>query len=177
MPLRTFQKYIWIFLLNFLCVLKLSASLSCRSRTYTAQHPFNETSALAVNLTSCEELWQFFPFSIPTQKSCWFGFSFLLQNSGPSTFKLLSKIHTDTISHPEVYLDLGNEFCLACPQILAIHIRLTGYLLCGKYSIILPTQVIHLAKEVEGKGKKPKWFKQSAFTATAPQQLIPTTKK
>lgn len=115
------------------------------------------------------EIWpselRVFHFSIPTQKSCWFRFSFLKQNSSPSTFKLLSKIHTDTISHPEFYLDLGNEFCLACAQILAIHTRLTEHLLCGKYVLFLPQNLFILQEMLEG-NRKQKWFNRNLLTAT-----------
>lgn len=129
---------------------------------------------LAVNHTSCAELQGIFSFSIPTQESL---FIFFTAKLSPSTSKLLSKIHHDTTSHPEVYLDLGNEFCLDCPQIQAIHIRLTGYLLCGKHRIVFTTQVIPLAKQAEGNRNKQKLFKRNVFRATDPPQLIPTIKK
>lgn len=94
----------------------------------------------------CRMTWNFSLFNMPPGKPV----DFCSAKLSSSTFKFLSKIQSDTISHPEVYLDLGNEFCLDCSQIQAIHIRLTGYLLCGKHRIVLTTQVISPAKKVEG---------------------------
>jgi len=74
-------------------------------------------------------------------------------------------------------LDLGNEFCLDSPQIQAILIRLTGYLLCGKHRPLFITQVIPLAKKAEGNRNKEKLFKTNVFVATVPPQRIPTIKK
>lgn len=111
-------------------------NLYCKSRPRIAQKPFTETScfaALAANHTFVQNSEEFFPFQYPSRQVSWI----FAAKLNPVTFKLLSKIQCDTTSHPEVYLDLGNEFCLDCPQIQAIHIKLTGYLLCGKHRIIL----------------------------------------
>lgn len=137
----------------------------------------NETSCsagLAVNHTSCAELQGIFPFSIPTQES---QLIFLLQNSASQLLNFSQRYTVIPQVIQKVYLDLGNEFGLDCPQIRAIHIRLRGYLLCGKHRIIFTTQVVPLAKQAEGNRNEQKLVRRNVFVAAVPPQLISTVKK
>lgn len=96
---------------------------------------------------------------------------FYFKNSAPSTFKPLSEMQGDTTTHPEAYLDLGNEFSWAALKSRPSALGLRGICSGKSTEFCLPHRLFLLQSKRREKQKR-KLSERNVFIATVTHNIF-----